>query len=162
MVNKKLVIIVTIIAIIVVSGSVYISLNREFQEEYTFSEENVENEVENNVQNNTYLKENDIVENKLGDNKVENDIKNEVEKNVVSESQIKENKIEKDDENLAGKDKAISLVKKEWGENDNTVYYYVEEQISDNVYIISVRDQETTQDLSSYKVNVNSECVEKN
>ena len=60
MVNKKLVIIVTIIAIIVVAGIVYFNLNREAQEQYTFSEQNVENQVENDVESNTIVKDNSI------------------------------------------------------------------------------------------------------
>lgn len=169
MVNKKIVIIVTIIAIIVASGIVYISLNKEFQEQYTFSEETAENKVENNVEEKNQVEENvveenEVYENKVEENKVENEVDNEIEEenkvsNTTSDNKYDEKKDEV--EKLTGKDRAIDLVKKEWGENDNTVYYYVEEQVSDNVYIISVRDQSTTEDLSSYKVDVSSNSVEK-
>lgn len=171
MVNKKIVIIVTIIAIILVSGIVYISLNRESQEQYTFSEETVENQVKNNVENDTNKdekEENVVEENKIDDeieseNETENKVDDEIEENEVANTTSDEKEDDKKDETekLTSEDKAIDLVKKEWGENDNTVYYYVEEQVSDNVYIISVRDQATTQDLSIYRVDVSSESVEK-
>ena len=172
MVNKRIVIIVTIIAIIVVAGIVYISLNRETEQQYTFSEENVEDDVVNNVKNNTFIEANyteENEENELEENTIESETRNEVEnekqeENVLSNSteDTKEDKTQDEFEKLTGKDKAISLVKKEWGENDTTVYYYLEEQVSDDVYIISVRDQSTTQDLSSYKVDITSNTVEKN
>lgn len=166
MVNKKLVIIVTIIAIIVVAGIVYFSINREAQDQYTFSEQNVENQVKNDVESNTILEENsnkeDVSEEKKEDDKSEKEDKQEVEENKVSESETNEKEQEKKEElqKSDGKDRAIELAKKEWGENDTTVYYYVEEQDSDNVYIISVRDQATTQGLLTYKVNIEKESVE--
>ena len=165
MVNKKIVIIVTIIAIIVVAGIVYFSLNIEAQNQYTFSEQNVENQVENDAQNNTIVKENstkeDVSEEKE-EEKEEKEDKQEVEENQVSKTETNEVEEEEKEqaEKLDNKDTAIELAKKEWGENDNTVYYYVEEQVSDNVYIISVRDNSTTQDLLTYKVNVNKKSVE--
>jgi len=161
MVNKKLVIIVTIIAIIVVVGIVYFSLNRETNgDEYTFSEQTVENQVKNDIDENILVEENTVKEDEVKEEEKQ-DVKNE--ENKVSEPEANEVKEEKKEEvqKLDGKDKAIELAKKEWGENDNTVYYYVEEQVSDNVYIISVRDQSTTQDLLTYKVNVNKKTVEK-
>lgn len=166
MVNKKLVVIVTIIAIIIVCGIIYINLKREFQDQYTFSEQTVENEEKNNTDNNiekntqmeeNLTEENQIDENKEEENKVENKINNEIEE----ENKVSNSTSDAKEESLTSKEKAIALVKKEWGENDNTVYYYVEEQISDDEFIISVRDQNTTEDLSSYKVDVSSESLEK-
>ena len=167
MVNKKLVIIVTIIAIIVVAGIVYFSLNIEAQDKYTFSEQNVENQAQNNVKNNTVIEENstkeEVSDEEKEDDKSKKEDKQEVEENKASEPETNEEDVKKEEpQKLDGKDKAIELAKKEWGENDNTVYYYVEEQVSDNVYIISVRDNSTTQDLLTYKVNVNKKTVEEN
>ena len=162
MVNKKIVVIVTIIAIIVVCGIIYINLKRESQEQYTFSEQTVENKVENNTEKNTQIEENLEVENQINENKEEdNKVENEINNEIEEENKVSNSTSNAKEESLTSEEKAISLVKKEWGENDNTVYYYVEERISDNVFIISVRDQNTTEDLSSYKVDVSSESLEK-
>lgn len=171
MINKKLVIIVTIITTMVVTGIVYFSLIREDENQYTFSEQTVENQVKNEIQSDNIIYKNTIEEDVAQDvekqekktEKIENEEKEELDKNKVSESTTNKEKEEKkdNDSKLTGEDKAIELAKKQWGEDDNTVYYYVEEQVSDNVYIISVRDQATTQDLSTFKVNISKETVEK-
>ena len=161
MVNKKLVVIVTIIAIIVVCGIIYINLKRESQEQYTFSEQTVENAVENNTEKNTQIEENLTEENQIDENKEEvNKVENEINNEIEEENKVSNSTSNAKEESLTSEEKAIALVKKEWGENDNTVYYYVEEQISDDEFIISVRDQNTTEDLSSYKVDVSSESLE--
>ena len=77
-----------------------------------------------------------------------------------NETSEEENEEKEQTQKQDGEDKAIELAKKEWGKDDNTVYYYVEEQVSDNVYLISVRDQSTTQDLLTYKVNIKRKSVE--
>ena len=164
MIDKKLVIIVTIIAIILISGIVCFCLNRNFQEQYTFIEKNVDNVIENNKIEENILEKNEFEENIVENIENENNIEEEIEENKISNNIVdnteNDKKVEEEEEN--NKQKAIDLVKEEWGKEDNTVYYYVEEQVSDNIYIISVRDQATTQDLSTYKVNISSESIEKN
>ena len=104
-----------------------------------------------NATEDTIKKEDNVVESEKADK----------DSNTVIENTLAESN-SKDKDSKSGEDVAISLAKKKWGENDDTVYYYVEEQISDNVYIISVRDSETTEDLGEYKVNIKTKKVEKN
>lgn len=157
MVNKKVVIISTIICIILVAGIIYINLNKPYEEPKTENETIETNVVENNVQENSE-KENTSIEEK--DENIEKEENTEVQENKTEEPKVEENKKEQKSE-LTGEEKAKELVKKEWGENDKTVYYYVEEQVSDDLYIISVRDVQTTEELSTYEVDNSAETVEK-
>lgn len=157
MVNKKVVIISTIICIILVAGIIYINLNKPYEESKTENETIETNVVENNVQENSE-KENTSIEEK--DENIEKEENTEVQENKTEEPKVEENKKEQKSE-LTGEEKAKELVKKEWGENDKTVYYYVEEQVSDDLYIISVRDAQTTEELSTYEVDNSAETVEK-
>lgn len=157
MVNKKVVIISTIICIILVAGIIYISLNKPYEEPEIEKEITETNGVENKIQENVE-KENTQVEEKVENTEKEENT--EVQENKTEEPKVKEDKKEQKSE-LTGEEKAKELVKKEWGENDKTVYYYVEEQVSDDLYIISVRDAQTTEELSTYEVDNSAETVEK-
>lgn len=157
MVNKKVVIISAIICIILVAGIVYISLNKPYEEPEIENEIAETNGVENKIQENVE-KENTQVEEKVENTEKEENT--EVQENKTEEPKVKEDKKEQKSE-LTGEEKAKELVKKEWGENDKTVYYYVEEQVSDDLYIISVRDAQTTEELSTYEVDNSAETVEK-
>ena len=157
MVNKKVVIISTIICIILVAGIIYISLNKSYEEPEIEKEITETNGVENKIQENVE-KENTQVEEKVENTEKEENT--EVQENKAEEPKIEEDKEEQKSE-LTGEEKAKELVKKEWGENDKTVYYYVEEQVSDDLYIISVRDAQTTEELSTYEVDNSAETVEK-
>lgn len=157
MVNKKVVIISTIICIILVAGIIYISLNKSYEEPEIEKEITETNGVENKIQENVE-KENTQVEEKVENTEKEENT--EVQENKAEEPKIEEDKKEQKSE-LTGEEKAKELVKKEWGENDKTVYYYVEEQVSDDLYIISVRDAQTTEELSTYEVDNSAETVEK-
>lgn len=157
MVNKKVVIISTIICIILVAGIIYISLNKPYEEPEIENEITETNGVENKIQENVE-KENTQVEEKVENTEKEENT--EVQENKTEEPKVKEDKKEQKSE-LTGEEKAKGLVKKEWGENDKTVYYYVEEQVSDDLYIISVRDAQTTEELSTYEVDNSAETVEK-
>lgn len=157
MVNKKVVIISTIICIILVAGIIYINLNKPYEEPETENEIAETNDIENKIQENVE-KENTQVEEKVEN--IEKEENTEVQENKTEEPKVKEDKKEQKSE-LTGEEKAKELVKKEWGENDKTVYYYVEEQVSDDLYIISVRDAQTTEELSTYEVDNSAETVEK-
>ena len=157
MVNKKVVIISTVICIILVAGIIYISLNKPYEEPEIEKEITETNGVENKIQENVE-KENTQVEEKVENTEKEENT--EVQENKTEEPKVKEDKKEPKSE-LTGEEKAKELVKKEWGENDKTVYYYVEEQVSDDLYIISVRDAQTTEELSTYEVDNSAETVEK-
>lgn len=71
------------------------------------------------------------------------------------------NKSEETTEDLAGtdeKEKAITLVAKEWGEDSSV--YYTNEGISSGLYIVAVRDKSNTSVKMFYKVDVKNNTVE--
>ena len=165
MVDKKAVIIVTIISLVIVGLLMYMGLHGK----------DSENTVTETVQNNTSIT--NTINEILTDNEknVENTTENTEENTEKENISEQENKTENEttDENKASsnseqekkenpEDIAISLVKKKWGEKDDSVYYYVEDKIAENVYLVSVRSSETTEDLGEYKVNIKSKKVEKN
>ena len=132
MVNKKAVIIVTIIALIVIGGIVYINVKRIDTSTPTLEIPEAE-EQEMNV------------------NVEEAESEEEVKKVEEEINQTKQ-------ENEASEEKALELVKQEWGEDD-TVYYTVDNN-NGTTYNISVRDKTTTETLAEYKVNLNTNSVE--
>ena len=147
MVNKKIVIIATLIALITVGLIVAIGIKSIGKGESSFnilSEAN--NETKKSEENEIDLK-NDEEINNMKENQVD---ENNIQENSISESDTKEKE---------GKDIAIDLAKKEYGESDDSVYYYVEEKISDDVYIISVRNRETTAGIIDYEINIKTEEV---
>ena len=166
MVNKKVVIISTIIALVVVAGIVGLAIRR--NNDYTYTDENIE---KNNSKNSSVV-DNKVAENKVAENKVpENKVENTVVENKVSENKTSENKTENNSSNKDSsntqtnssnlRDIAISLAKKEWGE-DNSVYYSVEDGNSKDEYIVSIRDPNTTAEIVSYTINVKNKTVKEN
>ena len=95
-------------------------------------------------------------------NEVQEEEKEEV--NETKEDVEEEKKEEKKEEpvveenSISSEDKAIDLAKKEYGDSSD-VYFRIEQIQSNGVYIISVRDNETTKDLAWYTVNVNDGTV---
>ena len=55
-------------------------------------------------------------------------------------------------------EKEIDLAKKEWGEDDNTVYYTIDTK-SNDTYTISVRSKSTTEQLAEYEVDVKEQTA---
>ena len=156
MVNKKIVIISSIIAIVVVALIIFIEIKsskntkdtyiiNERVETNTLNTKNSENAIKQETEN-TVISDDDNTVNSIVDNTVEeNKIDNETTSNETQE--------------LSDEDKAKKLAKKQWGENDESVYYYLEEKISDDVYIISVRNRETTISLMDFEVNIKTGVV---
>ena len=139
MVNKKIVIISAIIAILVVAVAIGMEIKQYSGKNYTFSVVNSKESVS--------VKENNTKEDEV--NTVE---ENEVnEENVIVENKTENEEI--DEKKLTGEELAKSLAEKEWGKDDD-VYFYLEEKVSDDVYIISVRSKDTTKGLMDYKVNI--------
>lgn len=102
----------------------------------------------------------------VNQNKVNID-NNKIDENVVEENKDNENKTEGEDNkkeptveevSLSNDEKAIELAKKEYGTTDG-VYFRIEQMQSNTVYIVSVRDTETTRDLAWYTVDVKNETV---
>lgn len=169
MVNKKAIIISTIIVLIVFAGIVGIAIKK--SNDYSAEVENKsKNEsIVNNITNT--LVENKVDENKIDGNTVSKDIvENKIEENKVtdntSENKTNNNSSNEDSSNNQNnssylRDIAISLAKKEWGE-DNSVYYSVEDGNSKDEYIVSIRDSSTTAEIVSYNVNVKTKTVKEN
>lgn len=158
MIDKKLVVICTLIVVLIVGGIVGYKI---------YKLNNTENEVvqmENKTNTtNINTQKNEIEEVKKEENKVEEEIK---EDNTTTESNTQNTEIkgkeevdtqnEKENESNK-KEQALDLVKKEWGE-DNTVYYTVDSN-SGNIYNISVRSKATTEALIEYEVDVTKKTV---
>ena len=147
MVNKKIVIIATLIALITVGLIVAIGIKSIGKGESSFNILNETNsETKKSEENENGFKHDEEINN-MKENQVD---ENNIQENSISESDTKEKE---------GKDIAIDLAKKEYGESDDSVYYYVEEKISDDVYIISVRNRETTAGIIDYEINIKTEEV---
>ena len=69
----------------------------------------------------------------------------------TSEEEVTKTEIEKEKSN---KEKAMEIVKKDWGEDDN-VYFSSDDLASTNEeYVIHVRESKTTWEICTYTVNV--------
>lgn len=132
---KKLIIYILIVVIIIGLGIV-VGLNLEDDKKAipTTSENTIENRGEN--QNNV-------------DNSVENKIENNAVKNEEEEPEVPD----KSGEPKTDLEKAIDIVKEDWGE-DNSVKFAHDGQNSKGEYIICVREKSTTNALAWYTVNV--------
>lgn len=168
MVNKKAVIVATIIIVIIVGAIVAFKINEsknvtgDFIEsnttktEQTSNGENFQNSTGKYAENTDDNTINDVEDDNATNTSIEEeDNEKTLENNVVNENTISssETEIENDEE------KALRLAREKWGKNDNNVYYYVEEVLDTDVYIISVRDKATTMSLADYKVDIASEKV---
>lgn len=164
MVNKKIVIICTIIALVLVGVIVGIKIKdfkeKKYVDENTETKKNttvVQNTVENEVQEENTIETNETTENTAK----EPEVKGEEELNNGS-NENKNNTENQDTTTSSNNDEntdetALGLVKKEWGE-DNTVYYTIDDQ-KDNIYTVSVRSKSTTEQLAEYEVNVKDKSV---
>lgn len=106
------------------------------------------NNTENNTKNST-------------ENKAENKTENTTNQtsNTTENTTNKPNEENKDEQvKLSDEDKAKELAKKTYGSSDG-VYFKVEQVESNGVYIISVRDAETTNAMAWYKVDVKNQTV---
>lgn len=156
MVNKKIVVICSVIALVIVAVIVGLQIKK-FKETSYASEEEKQNisKSQNSIKN-----ENMTEQNKSNTENTVNETQNQVigaeeTKPDEKEQDIPEKQDNKDKKNL--KEQALKLVEKEWGEDD-TVYYTVDNQ-SNNIYNISVRSKDTTETLAEYEVNVDEETV---
>ena len=158
MVYKKTVIICSIIAFLIVAVIVAINIKKFKDEEY-IAEENTQGSYQNEIEDqnltqnelpveNTILEEETIEENQTNtENTTVNDITQNEYQGEEEETGITEEAEENKDE------KALNLVKQDWGEDD-TVYYTIDNQ-SNSIYYISVRSKSTTATLAEYEVDVN-------
>ena len=162
MVNKKVVIICSIIALIIVGGIVGIQIKK-------LNEiENV-GEVQDTAKQNTSVNQNSATSNETEN--TENEEQNITQENTSEQNQIKgeeEKEQEQTEENTANTSNteetaenknlsAIDLAKKQWGEDDS-VYYTIDHQ-SNEIYTISVRSKSTTEQLAEYEVDVKEQTA---
>lgn len=164
MVNKKVVIICSIIALIIVGGIVGIQIKK-------LNEiENV-GEVQDTAKQNTSVNQNLATSNETEN--TGNEEQNITQENTSEQNQIKgeeEKEQEPTEENTANTNtsnteemaennnlSAIDLAKKQWGEDDS-VYYTIDHQ-SNEIYTISVRSKSTTEQLAEYEVDVKEQTA---
>lgn len=83
---------------------------------------------------------------------VEEPKKEEPEEKPIEEPETKE------EVTVSDEDKALDLAKKQYGTTQG-VYFRIEQIQSNSVYIVSVRDSETTRDLAWYTVDVKNGTV---
>lgn len=96
---------------------------------------------------------------KLNDeNKKDETNKNKDDEEVKPDDKNEEDKNVNEEVNMNDDEKAIELAKKQYGTTDG-VYFRIEQMQSNNVYIVSVRDSETTRDLAWYTVDVKNGTV---
>ena len=162
MVNKKVVIVCSIIALIIVGGIVGIQIKK-------LNEiENV-GEVQDTAKQNTSVNQNLATSNEMEN--TGNEEQNIIQENTSEQNQIKgeeEKEQEPTEENTANTSNteemaennnlsAIDLAKKQWGEDDS-VYYTIDHQ-SNEIYTISVRSKSTTEQLAEYEVDVKEQTA---
>lgn len=144
-----------VIAIIVVVGA-YFGVKYFFNTQEASNNTNINNTngnmalVENNTVENNII-ENNIVEDNTAKNEANNEIKNktkvtEENKNKVSSNNDSEIESDSDEE------KALAIVKKDWGSTDG-VYFKVQAIDANGNYVISVNNADTTQVMEWYTVN---------
>lgn len=156
MVNKKVVIICTIIAIVVTALIVAIKIKA--IKEYSYENEiNLSTSQKNVIQNQVSNEVNQGADETQEDNTIaENEIQKENttrnETTYQGEEESKDDEIQEDNS-----DSVIDLVKNEWGEDD-TVYYTIDNQ-SGNLYTVSVRSKITTETLAEYEVDSTQKTV---
>lgn len=159
MVNKKAVIISTIIALIVAILIIFVNIRNLRNVEETIADvpENSNELLEENTTNTENNLSNDVANNTVNDSIDEEE--NTVENTSTTNTQSNTSTVNEDNENSDAEDVAIQLAKEEWGEDNEDVYYYIEENLSENVYVVSVRDKNTTATLANYEVNIETEQV---
>ncbi len=113
----------------------------------------IENEnVVNNTSNSNTVKEENITKN-------ENAVSENTTSNIIGKEETNSEKEE--DSSQTKEEKAISLVKKEWGSEDDSVYFNIANK-NGNKYTISVNSSETTEAIAWYDVDLDTEKVTSN
>ena len=160
MVNKKAVIICTIITILVVGAIVYTNVLK-VNEMYATNEvsENTTIKKEENKTSNT---DNNIIKETEESNVIGQEEKDSQENEIKEDNNLSEENTTKEDNNgeiskQEGKNKAIEMARKKWGEDD-TVYYFID-RANGNIYNVSVRSKDTTESLAEYEIDVKNNTI---
>lgn len=146
----------TILIIIIFSLILAVSLVMLFDRKDTEDEDLIGIENENVNSTNTY-NENNINENQIEEN---NTVNENTTLNVIGRE---EKESEEESKNSTGNndEKAIELVKKEWGDDQSSVYFNIENK-NGTKYTITVRSSETTEAIAWYDVDVETEKITSN
>lgn len=106
---------------------------------------------------------NDLFENVVINDVIENEVKEDKTANKVEENKVTDEETKREETTgsvTSREEKAIELVKAEWGGEDG-VYFTNESIDSQGRYIVSVRDQASTNALAYFIVDINKELVTK-
>ena len=145
-----------VIAIIVVVGA-YFGVKYFFNTQEASNNTNgnmalVENNtVANNIIENNTVTENNIVEDNTAKNEANNEIKNETKVTEENKNKVSSNN-DSEIESDSDEEKALAIVKKDWGSTDG-VYFKVQAIDANGNYVISVNNADTTQVMEWYTVN---------
>lgn len=166
--GKMIIILVLIVILIIVTINltkklISIMNSREPDNIMVRIDNTIENHLENNVQENNTV--NKIEENTIG-NTVENDVSNEnnntatqnvnAVNNDNNNSTVREQEVDKEtiEEEENSQEKAINIVKDDWGE-DSTAYFSYEGK-DNGKHTVYVRDNETTRVLRIYTIDTSN------
>lgn len=158
--NKKTGAIVLLICVVMIVIIIYSRAQRTEEMQNVNETENQSSQTnivnnETKEENIVEEKQNEVEENTITENKIEENItKNEVKEQVQGEEETKDDEAENAQ---SASQKALELVKEEWGEDD-TVYYTIDNE-SGSIFNISVRSKETTAAVAEYEVNVKENTV---
>lgn len=110
---------------------------------------------------------NELFENIVDNEVAENGVNDKTENEVAGDAEKDDNKKQENEEDATQlvtedvttrEEKAIELVKKEWGSTDG-VYFSNESIDTEGRYIVSVRDKKKTTSLAFYVVDVDKQLV---
>lgn len=160
MVNKKAVIICTIIAILTVGVVVYKNILK-VNEMYSTNEISVNTTIKKE-ENKTANIDNNAIHEIKESNVIGQEEKESQENENKENSNLSEENTTKEDNNgeiskQEGKNKAIDMARKKWGEDD-TVYYFID-RVNGNIYNVSVRSKDTTESLVEYEIDVKNNTI---
>lgn len=154
--KNKLIIIIIAIVLLAIIWLGYDMLKKEPADANVLSP----NLVDENIGLDNYI--NDLFSNVIGNEMQENAILNETNSETSNENhdEQKQGSEIPNGSVTSREERAISLVKQEWGDEDGV--YFVNESIdSQGRYIVSVRDSATTNALDYYTVDVDKQLVTK-
>ena len=156
--KKGIIIVGILLAIVLVVGAYFITKDM-------YSNKNGENKVTNTSTNSNSpntTKENKVTNTTTNKNNTVNNTTNTVVDNSIGNTTTNEISTETFEDNPQTEEqKAISIVKKDWGANDVSVKIAVEGINENGAYRVTVRDSSTTELKASYKVDVKTGTFDK-
>lgn len=165
--NKKTATLVLIGCVLMITLIIYSRAQRGKtpQENQVSTNVSQENTLNNEIQNQNTLEEDKVPENIVEDKKEEVEQDRPKQEEKVNKADVKQQEVQGEEEtkdadaenSKNSQEKALDLVKEEWGEDD-TVYYTIDNE-SGSIFNISVRSKQTTETLAEYEVNVEKQSI---